>query len=102
MKIFRKKFPTPQEFKEIWQPKLWAKNQKMATKELEDLFEYIAKKLRLGENRIGWDCIDCGPFTREAVDAELAKYGWKLYKPNGTYRYELLPLDSETPEDPPF
>jgi len=89
--MFKKKFPAPQEFK-MYQSQKWAFDQKMAKKELENTLDYIANKLRQGENTIGFDCINNCLFSRDAMIAALAVRGWKLR--SSGYYYELIPLDS--------
>lgn len=101
MNIFNKRFPTPQEFKEIWQPKAWARNKVRGQEELVSLLSFIGSKLRNGEATIASDAIS-GRISREDLDRALAVRGWKLNKQSTCGFYELLPLDSETPEDPPF
>lgn len=105
LKWICKKFPSPQEFKEIWQPRRWNRNTKKAKKDLDSLLRFIGEKLRDGESTLGSDAISNNISRRDLGNA-LAARGWKLRKmsPYNGYImfYELVPLNSETLEDPPF
>lgn len=101
--MFKKRFPTPQEFKEVWQPKKWARNEKKSKKALKTLLDFIADILRKGDNKIGADAISYN-VSRVDLDAALAERGWKLRMPDTWLScwYEIVPLDSETTEEAPF
>lgn len=102
--MWNRRFPTPQEFKEVWQPRRWARNQKKSEKALKSLLEFIADKLRRGEATLASDAIS-NSISRYDLHRALADRGWKLKKRSAydwIVFYELVPLDSETLEDAPF